>query len=192
MSKNKIKSNKQSGGKIWVARLLLMVFMSLFLGVNFYLWNATSLMRNQMPMPFGYGISVVLSGSMEPALSVDDLVFIKETQDVDVGDIIVYQSGHSLVIHRVVQVEEDTIYTQGDANNAMDAPIDRSDVKGRMIGHIPYVGAVTYVLKNPVVIVAMICACFVLLERSYRQEQEEEDQKISQIKEEIERLKRER
>jgi signal peptidase len=184
-------SNKHLGIQSWLSRLLLMALTSLLIGVNFYLWNAKSITGNQMPMPFGYGISVVLSGSMEPTLSVNDLVLVRETQDVEVGDVVVYQSGSSLVIHRVVQVEGDTLYTQGDANNAMDAPIDRADVKGRMVMALPGLGAVAQILKNPIVVLVVVAAAFLLLERSYRQEQKEDDQELNQLKEEIERLKKE-
>ena len=44
------------------------------MGINVYLWNASSLAGNAMPMPFGFGMAVVLSGSMEPVLSVNDLL----------------------------------------------------------------------------------------------------------------------
>ena len=50
---------------------------------------------------------VVLSGSMEPTLSVDDLVIVRAAEDYAVGDVVVYQSGHSLVIHRIVAMSSE-------------------------------------------------------------------------------------
>ena len=51
------------------------------IGFNVYLANAYGLVGNQLPMPFGYGAAVVLSGSMEPEFSEGDLILIKETKD---------------------------------------------------------------------------------------------------------------
>ena len=60
-----------------VLRWLLIVVCGLILGVNVYLANANSLVGNQLPMPFGYGAAVVLSGSMEPEFSEGDLIIVK-------------------------------------------------------------------------------------------------------------------
>ena len=55
-------------------RMLALLILGVFLGIRFYAWNAQHLTGNAVPMPFGVGASVVLSGSMEPALSVGDLL----------------------------------------------------------------------------------------------------------------------
>ena len=48
-----------------VLRILVLIICGIVLGVNVYLANANSLVGNKLPMPFGYGSAVVLSGSME-------------------------------------------------------------------------------------------------------------------------------
>jgi signal peptidase len=166
-----------------------MIFLlALLIGVKLYTWNARSLVGNRLPMPFGYGASVVLSGSMEPALSVNDLVILKETQDVQKGDVIVYESGSELIIHRVQDVDGDTITTKGDANSIADEPFDRSFVRGKMIAAFPAVGALVRLLKTPAGTIALLAAAFLLIELSYRRESVEDDE-IRELKEEIRRLK---
>ncbi|MCD8364566.1 MAG: signal peptidase I [Clostridiales bacterium] len=173
-----------------ILRRILLIAVSLVIGVNAYLWNARNLVGNQLPMPFGYGVAVVLSGSMEPVLSVDDLVLIKKTQDVDVGDIIVFQSSGELIIHRVISIDAGTIQTQGDANNIADSPVDVSDVKGKLVLSIPYIGKVVRVLKTPAVILILCVAVVVLMELSYRGERRRGDEEIEEIMEEIRQLKK--
>ena len=56
----------------------LVVLCAATLGVNLYLTNAQVLTGDQMPMPFGYGSAVVLSGSMEPTFSTGDLIVVEE------------------------------------------------------------------------------------------------------------------
>lgn len=178
-------------GKFIFPRYILILIGSLILGINLYIWNGKNVVGNALPMPFGYGMAVVLSGSMEPALSVDDLVLIHRQKSYVVGDIIVYQTGSELIIHRIVAIEGDELTTQGDANNTPDAPITLSNVKGKMIGHIPGIGMFIRGLKTPAGVIFVLAAAFILLELSYRREWGEEDVEQEKMREEISRLKKE-
>lgn len=174
-----------------IARTAVLIFVGLVLGVNVYLWNARSLMGNSLPMPFGVGAAVVLSGSMEPELSVNDLVLIREESSYEVGDIVVYQSGSALVIHRIESMDSETVTARGDANNASDAPVPLSAVKGRMIAVIPGVGAVTRVLKTWPGVLILVGGSLFLLERSRRKEKEADAEALDALKREIRALKQE-
>jgi signal peptidase len=174
-----------------LGRTLLLALISLTLGVNVYLWNAKRLVGNALPTPFGYGVSVVLSGSMEPTLSVHDLVLIRETPAVKAGDVVVYQSENELIIHRVISVGEDTLITQGDANSSADEPISHGAVKGVLVASVPHVGILVLALKNPVVVILLLAAAFLLMELSYRKEKRSDDRELEEIKAEIHRLQRE-
>ena len=118
-----------------VLRLILLVICGAVLGVNVYLANAKSLVGNQMPMPFGYGASVVLSGSMEPEFSKGDLIIVGEADSYQERDIVVFQDGASLVVHRIIEIDGEKIITQGDANNVPDEPIESSVIKGKVVFH---------------------------------------------------------
>ena len=72
-----------------ILRTLFLIVVSLVLGINIYSWNAKSLTGNVLPMPFGYGGAVVLSGSMEPTIAVDELIIVKAEDGYEVGDIVV-------------------------------------------------------------------------------------------------------
>lgn len=183
------KRAKKSGGALW--RRLLLGLLGLVLGVNAYLANARIIAGNQLPMPFGIGAATVLSGSMEPTLSRGDLILVRQTDQVRVGDIIVYQSGRSLVVHRVIDLDGDTVTTQGDANNAPDEPFDRSAVKGTVWVVLPHVGAALNLLKTPAGTILALALAFFLVERSFRREQDAAQQDQESIKEEIRRLRRE-
>lgn len=175
-----------------ILRRLLLVVVSLILGVNVYLWNARSLGRNSMPMPFGYGAAVVLSGSMEPTFSKDALVLVKKSEDISVGDIVVYQSGNRLIVHRVIGIDGDTIRAQGDANNVADPAFDISAVKGIVIGWIPYIGVLINMVKTPAGIILILVCAFLLVELSFRKQKDRDREELDAIKEEIRRLKEEK
>ena len=107
-------------------RMLVLLILGVFLGIRFYAWNAQHLTGNAVPMPFGVGASVVLSGSMEPALSVGDLLIFTEEKNYEVGDVVVYQSGRTPVVHRIIALDAETFTTQGDANNTADGGIPKT------------------------------------------------------------------
>jgi len=170
-------------------RLALLVLCGLIIGVNVYLANAGKLVGNRLPMPFGYGASVVLSGSMEPELSVGDLIIVAEVDSFAEGDVVVFQSGSSLVVHRITQIDGEMLTTKGDANNTEDDPVNVSTVKGRVIFSVPYVGTAVNFLKTPLGTILVIVLAIALLEIPRRREKKKDDEDREKILEEIRRLK---
>ena len=82
-----------------------------------------------VPQFMGYDIYNVVSGSMEPAIPIGSIIYVKEIDPADVnkGDVIVFNSGDSVVMHRVKEndVINGTFTTKGDAN-------DGEDLSGRL------------------------------------------------------------
>ena len=174
-----------------ILRTLFLIIVSLVLGLNIYNWNARSLTGNVLPMPFGYGGAVVLSGSMEPAIAVDELIIVKAADEYALDDIVVYQTGSLLVVHRIVDIDGETVTTRGDANNVDDGAIELTQVKGKVIAHIPHVGKVVRLLKTPVATIILIILAVLTVELPYRKEKDKKDEELARIKEEIRRLKEE-
>lgn len=172
-----------------VLRTLVIVFVSLVVGFNLYTWNAQSLMGNALPMPFGYGAAVVLTGSMEPTIHANDLILVAEKPAYAENDIAVYQSGNILVVHRILDITDGMVTTKGDANNAEDAPVALSAVKGKVVGVVPGVGSVVKILKTPTATAIMLVGAVLLLEASFRKEKKKGDDQLEKIKEEIRKLK---
>lgn len=172
-----------------ILRHILLVILGLVLGINLYLANARGVVGNQMPMPFGTGAAVVLSGSMEPTLSKGDLIFVRQAEELHTGNIVVYQSENMLVVHRIITIDGDTVVTQGDANNAADDPIDLSQVKGVVRFHIPYIGTILEAIKTPIGTLVTLLLAFALVELSFRRQKEKDNEDLEQVKAEIRRLK---
>lgn len=175
-----------------VLRTAVLLLTALILGLSVYSCNASRVGGNAIPMPFGVGLATVLSGSMEPALSVGDLIIVSEREAYEVGEVIVFQDGRTPVTHRIVEIDEDgKIITRGDANNTNDAPIFPEQIKGEVIFSVPLLGYVANVIKNPLVTLLTAALAVFLLERSFHNEKQKDAQKLDAIKEEIERLKQE-
>lgn len=144
----------------WLITLLL----ALLLACNLYLIGMERIAGVENPTVFGYSVAVIVSGSMEPALSVDDLILNHVQDDYAEGDIITFRSGSSLTTHRIVGVEEDGYITQGEANNAVDGNRVAPDaVVGKVVAHIPGVGAAIWFLKSPLGMMLLVFFGFFLI-----------------------------
>ncbi len=119
-----------------------------------------------------YPIASITSSSMWPALKQYDIVFIQGVtgkQEVKVGDIVVYKnpstsspqpgSGQAgqvgFTIHRIVELNDSTLITKGDANNVDDQPVKYEQLMGKMVTfrgsplRIPYLGQLSQLFKKP-------------------------------------------
>lgn len=101
------------------------------------------------PMLFGWGSYVIKSGSMEPSVSVGDVVVARPFEvgeKVAVGRVYVFQdpsaSSGRLLTHRIVELRDDGDYTSaGDANEVTDAtPVTAGDIRARGVILAPYIG----------------------------------------------------
>ena len=171
-------------------RIGLIVLAAAVLGVNLYTWNLSLVSGNTVPMPFGVGAAVVVSGSMEPALSAGDLIIVAEREDYAVGDVIVFQDGRMAVTHRITAVADDTVTTKGDANNTEDSPIHRAQIKGKVVAAVPLAGYVVNAIKTPLGTLALLALAVVLMESSFRAEKQKDADELAAIRAEIERLKK--
>lgn len=172
-----------------VIRTVVIVLIAGALGINIYALNAQRLAGDPVPMPMGVGATVVLSGSMEPELSTGDLLFIKSADSYSVGDVVVFCNGKTAVVHRIIEMGDEGIITQGDANNIPDDPIQLSQIKGIVVASIPFVGYLINVIKTPIGTVILLGVAIWLLEASFKKDKKKDDDKLQDIREEIERLK---
>ena len=179
---------KNSVWKI-LLRTLLLAVCGAILGFNIYSANANSRARDQLPTPYGWGAAVVLSGSMEPELSKGDLIIVKETDSYDCKDVVVFQDGSSLVVHRIIEKKGEEVVTKGDANNTDDGAVAISRIKGEVVFSVPYLGTAVNFLKSPVGTILIIALAILLLEIPRLREKKKDDEEIEKIKEEIRKLK---
>jgi signal peptidase len=147
-----------------VFRAVFMAIMIAILLINGYLLAAKLIFKNDLPKLFGFAQIIVISGSMEPAVDVGDMLIIREQSSYKVNDIVTYHSNNNLITHRVVDVSDATIYTKGDANNVTDEPVSLAAVEGNVVLLIPGVGNLLLFLKSPLGILLMLVVLFLLIE----------------------------
>jgi len=146
---------------ILIAILFILLIISITFMVKKYIF------KQELPTVFGSSYSIVVSGSMEPTLSINDLVIIKEYDSYAVNDIVTYKSGSKFVTHRIIEVVEGGFITKGDANNGNDPIVSASNIKGKIVFIIPKIGNFIEWLKTPIGLITMLIIVFMLLTIPY-------------------------
>ena len=125
-------------------------------------------------MPFDMALAVILTDSMEKELSVNDLVIIKKTNDYNINDIVAFDAGDKIVVHRIVRIDDDgLITTKGDANDDEDPPISVDRIKGEVIKAYPKIGLIIRTIKSPAGSIILLVTSVLLLIISFLAEIEE-------------------
>lgn len=109
--------------------------------------TAILLIISTFPITGNFKVKNVLTGSMEPAISVGSIIVTKPADEYKIGDIITFQFlGEIPITHRIYNIgidEEGISYfiTKGDANEEPDERLVRKEeIIGRVLFDIPFIG----------------------------------------------------
>lgn len=162
--------------KVWDARKMLSMLhwlMNIFLACGLILLAMLLL----APRAWDLHFRTVASGSMQPAIPLGAIVFVRpvDADAIRVGDVITFRSpqGPDLVVtHRVISVTQQAgvhcFKTKGDANPGADLePISEKAILGKVLFHIPYVGYASQFALQPTgwfMLVALPASILILIE----------------------------
>lgn len=188
-----INKNNKKFSKVF--KIIRFCFLFLFFAVIIYslLFSVVYKIKNPkgLAMPFGFGVSLVLSGSMEPEITVDDLVFVKKNDSYQVGDIVLFNNGNDNVIHRIVKINGDIITTKGDANNTNDKPFSKDNILGVYTGKLVNGGKVIRFITYPPFIMSVMYVFMVFIFTWMFIDEKKKDKRIIKLKNEIDKIKKE-
>lgn len=156
-----------------ILNVISVVFLVLI--VCFVLFTLVGRIMGNTPSVFGYYVFRVSSDSMEPTLTVGDVILVHrvDAEDIQKNDIITYKSKDGSmygrdVTHRVVTepFEKNGTYyyqTQGDADGApLDKVITYDQVRGEFVRKLSLIGKVYGVISTPVGVAVFIGIIVVL------------------------------
>lgn len=138
-------------------------------------------LKEELPSVFGYKRAMVLSGSMEPTISVGDLVIYKEQSEYQIDDVVIFTQSGVFVTHRIVGITTEGYITQGDANNVADGEIiPFENVEGKMIYVLSGFGNVSSFFQTPKGLVCLLLIGFLIIEiPSWLEKRKKEDKEES-------------
>lgn len=104
---------------------------------------------------FGYSFFKVTTGSMDPTIKENDIIIVSTNDTYNVNDIITYRDDANFITHRIITMDGNTLITKGDANNATDQEVNKSDVIGKVVKIFSGLGIWQSIFTTPKVIVAL-------------------------------------
>ena len=148
-----------------VVRIVAVSALALTFVANSALLFARVVLHDDMPKLFGFSQAIVISGSMEPTFSPGDMLIFRDTPECEPQDIVIFRRDGNFVTHRIVENVEGGYITRGDANNTEDTQLlAASDIEGKMIMVVPFVGSVISFLGTAPGLSILIVAGILLIE----------------------------
>lgn len=142
-------------------KIIALILMGVIISMNLLtvIGNVAGASGDFSLLPFTF-LSVE-SGSMEPDLSVGDLIIDREVpyEDIRVGDTVTFERNGELITHRVVRLDGSRIVTKGTANNIEDKSFGPESYLGKVVYVLPGLGRVLRFFSNPW---SLLCGIIVL------------------------------
>lgn len=121
-----------------------------------FLALALLLLGSIVPVAGGYQIRIVESGSMAPTIPLGSALVVSPSETYSIGDVVTFQrvTDDEVTTHRIIGEEvlegKAVFIMQGDANNAADQrPVEKREIVGKVVFHIPYLGFILNFLRQP-------------------------------------------
>lgn len=131
-----------------IGQFILCLILIFFILLNIFSMNNKSL--------FGFRIYRVISGSMQPALQIGDVIIVKKSNNYYERDIITYSNGLTTITHRIIAINNDEVITKGDANEVDDKPINKEQIIGKFFFRISNFSLFSIILSKNVIYLIMI------------------------------------
>lgn len=131
---------------------VLAIIVGIFLLLSIDAWMQVNLFRKNYATILGYSIFNVATGSMSGTIEINDYVIVKNTENVQINDIITFTSNGELITHRLVQISGNNYITRGDANTSDDYSINKKDIVGKVVKVLPKAGIWKNVISEPQVL----------------------------------------
>lgn len=157
--------NKKGNSSGWAAAILCKLF-----GMLILMSVVLSALCLVVPRFMGYEIYHEESGSLEPEIPAGSMLYVEKTEPVNIreDDRILYRSGDSVVLDRVIQnrqVEGELVLSDDGESSEELRTVSYAMLKGRVVFHVPYLGGLLILYTSTVgkLYVIGYAACGIML-----------------------------
>jgi len=151
-----------------IVKWILFAFVAVVLVHNVYVIIRRTVYGDQLPSVFGFASAVVVSPSMEPTISVNDVVLIHARDEYHKDDIIAFYDPASgdYITHKIIEVTENGFRTQGENNDSPDPNlVKQENIVGAVYCVLPGAGYFSSFIATPLgaVLTAVVGAAIIFL-----------------------------
>ncbi len=123
---------------------------------------------------------------MEPTISQNDIIIVKKSDTYKTDDIITFMKGNEFITHRIVSINDETVTTKGDANNAVDVAVSKDKIIGKVIKIYYNMGVWQKILTTPSIIimifVTLLLFDFAFSYKGFNKKKKEKQEKVEDKK----------
>ena len=129
---------------------------------NFLIIGLTTITDKKDTSILGFRAYIITTESMKPNINPGDIVIIKEVTEekLNVNDVVTVKTENGINTHRIIKIEstpEKRYVIKGDNNNVEDEnTVGISQVLGKKILKIPYMGKIAKALQDEVYIIIIV------------------------------------
>lgn len=177
IKKEKRKQNNRNKGKILskIFSYIILLFSLIIIIFSTTLLIQIKILNKNYGSLFGYTVLEVKSGSMQQEIQIGDLVIVKILasleddginqikENINIDDIITFSRENHLITHRVIEKDQDSLITKGDANNTEDKPIKYEDIVGKVVKIIPNIAIWKKVFSEKSVLIPLSSGVLLLI-----------------------------
>lgn len=114
----------------------------------------------------GYSIAIVCGISMYPKIEDGDILIVKHNDNYVNGNVICFKDENKIIVHRIININDDKILTKGDYNKIPDKPITKNQIIGKVICKSIIL---TFVYNNlHIVLICLIVFVVYKLKKTYK------------------------
>jgi signal peptidase I len=133
---------------------------------------------------FGYSFFKVATGSMEPSISENDIIVVKNNGQYQINDVITYKENDAYITHRVIAINDNSLITKGDANNTNDEAINKDTVLGVVVKDYKHLEVWRKIFTTPSIIVTMFIT-LILFDFAFSYQKTDDKKNMNNIKPKI-------
>lgn len=126
----------------------------------------------------GYGMLIVITGSMDPAIEEEELIIIKECKEYALGDIVTYTDIYgNLITHRILHIDNQNFVAKGDSNSIADESWDVRNIQGKVVFHSKVLGVfVLYYLKFVIIVYIIWIILIIFINNRIKEKKSEKEE----------------
>lgn len=133
------------------------IIVILLMMVAAYNYIQLNILKQEYNTFFGFSIFNISSGSMKETIQINDLIIVKEEENLKKGDIITFFQDDQIITHRIIEIlDDESFITKGDANNSKDSKVNKQNVIGKVIKILPKGGVWVNVFSDSKVIICIV------------------------------------
>lgn len=170
----------------WAISILLLFVII----VNFTLIIKSEINKDEIPDFLGYTPFIIVSGSMEPTIKTNEVIVTQKINksDIKVGDVLSYKSSKDdiVITHRLIEIKiengEEVYVMKGDNNLSVDdEKITYSQIQGKYINTIPFIGILVSYIKTPIgmaMVIGVVILIYIIFDIIQRMFEKDEVEKL--------------